>query len=311
MASPVIRKLLVEKYRPTTLDTYVFQNKETESLIRKWVKDGEWPNVLLSGTAGTGKSTISRILIGLDGINQGDVKRINGSITNGIDFIRNELEPWLTRAPLGKFKVVEISEADRLTPNAQDALREVTEAFSDDVRFIMTCNHPKRLSEALLSRFESGHIQMSEINKDGIIDLCLDIIEAEGINVVDADDFMGHIDTYAPDIRRVINSIDKHTVDGVLQPLSHVSNSVGIDSWINAWDAEELEWHKLLELTDGIDATNYDEYFTIMYNNHRHFPDIASGLIHLAEYLYRCSFVANHRLLLDACLYHIFEVGSE
>ena len=311
MASPVIRKLLVEKYRPTTLDTYVFQNKETESLIRKWVKDGEWPNVLLSGTAGTGKSTISRILIGLDGINQGDVKRINGSITNGIDFIRNELEPWLTRAPLGKFKVVEISEADRLTPNAQDALREVTEAFSDDVRFIMTCNHPKRLSEALLSRFESGHIQMSEINKDGIIDLCLDIIEAEGINVDDADDFMGHIDAYAPDIRRVINSIDKHTVDGVLQPLSHVSNSVGIDSWINAWDAEELEWHKLLELTDGIDATNYDEYFTIMYNNHRHFQDIASGLIHLAEYLYRCSFVANHRLLLDACLYHIFEVGSE
>lgn len=312
MASGVgIRKLLVEKYRPTSLDTYVFQNKDMEHLVRKWVNDGEWPSVLLSGAAGTGKSTLAKILSSGDGIDQGDIKRINGSVTTGIDFIRNELEPWMSRAPFGKFKVVVIEECDRLSQNALDALKDITESFSSDVRFIMTCNNPKRLSQALLSRFESGHIQMGEINNDGIIELCLDIIEAENITVNEPEHFLCHIEAYAPDIRRVINSIDKHTVDGVLGPLMDVSNSGDLGSWIDAWDADVLNWQSLLPLTEGIDATNYDEYFTVMYNNHKHFPDVAAGLIHLAEYLYRCSFVANHRLLLDACLYHIFEVGNE
>lgn len=105
-----IRKLIVEKYRPTSLETYVFQNKETEKLVRKWVDEKEFPNVMLSGSSGTGKSTLVRILSTLEGIDQADVKRVNGSSTNGIGFIRDELEPWLKRSSYGKFKVVVVEE---------------------------------------------------------------------------------------------------------------------------------------------------------------------------------------------------------
>ena len=105
-----IRQILVEKYRPTSLDTYVFQNKETEALIRKWVDEGEYGNILLAGAAGTGKSSLAKILTSLDGIDPSDVKRINGSVTNGIGFIREELEPWMMRSSFGKFKVVLIEE---------------------------------------------------------------------------------------------------------------------------------------------------------------------------------------------------------
>lgn len=313
MASPVkIKQLLVEKYRPSDLSTYVFQNNETLALVDKWVNSGEYPNVLLTGGAGCGKSTLARILSSLDGIDTADVKRVNGSSTNGIGFIREELEPWLRRSSYGKFKVVVIEEADRLTPNAQDALRDITEIFSDDVRFIMTANHPRRISEALQSRFEAGRIHLDEINEEGITELCLDIIEAEEISVIDADDFMSHITTYAPDIRKVINSIDKHTVDGVLSGISVAAVASGdYNDWALAWDGDEIVWQSLLDLTEGIDATNYDDYFEVMYNNSHHFPNRGAGLVHCAEYLYRCSFVANHRMLLDALIYHIFEIGAE
>lgn len=312
MASNVkIRQLIVEKYRPTSMDTYVFQNKETEALVRKWMDEGEFPNVMLSGSAGTGKSTLARILSNMDGINQADVKRINASSTNGIGFIRDELEPWLKRSSYGKFKVVVLEEFDRFTPQAQDALRDISEVFSDDARFIGTCNHPRRISEALQSRFEAGRIHIEEINRDGIIDLCLDILEAEDVIVNTEEDILSHIDAYAPDMRKILNSFDKHIVDKQLHRLKEAETSGDFGMWVSVWDAEELDWESLLELTEGIDATNYDDYFSVMYNNHRHFPSVSSGLIHLADYLYKCSFVANHRLLLDACLYHIFEVNDD
>lgn len=312
MANPLsIRKLIVEKYRPTSLDTYVFQNKETEALVTKWVSEGEFPNIMLSGGAGCGKSTLARILANLDGIDQSDVKRVNASSTNGIGFIRDELEPWLKRSSYGKFKVVVFEEFDRLTPQAQDALRDITEIHSDDVRFITTCNHPRRISEALQSRFEAGRIHLDDINRDGIIDLCLDIIESEDVVVESEDDFLSHIDAYAPDIRKILNSFDKHIVDGALTRLTEAATSGDYGEWVSAWEADELDWKTLLPLTEGIDATNFDDYFTVMYTNHRHFPTVSAGLIHIADYLYRCGFVANHRLLLDACLYHIFEVGND
>lgn len=226
--------------------------------------------------------------------------------------------------PIGRSRVVNLSvkkhhtfitgngiavhNCDRLTNNAQDAMRDLTEVYSDDVRFLMTCNHPRRISEALQSRFEAGRIHLDEINRDGIIDLCVDIIEAEDVHVEDEDDFFSHIDAYAPDLRKILNSFDKHIVDGVLTKLTTVESSGDYGAWVSMWEQESFDWKDLLPLTEGIDASNYDDYFTTMYENHHHFPVAANGLIHTAEYLYRCSSVANHRMQLDACLYHIFEV---
>lgn len=313
MATTVVRQMLVEKHRPTSLDNYVFQDKHTEKLVRRWVEDVDFPNVMLSGSPGTGKSTLARILTSLDGINRGDVKVVNGSTTNGVDFVRNELEPWMKRSPIGKFKVVLIEEADRFSSNGQDALRDITESYSDEVRFIITCNHPKRISEALQSRFEAGRIHLDTIDQDGVLNLVLDILEAEEIHDVTEEALFSHIDAYNPDIRKIINSIDKHRDGSKLLPLEVKQSSSDFNSWLEKWEEEhhpDWKWEDLLPLTEAVDSTNYEDYFEVMYLNLQHYDNIASAVIRVADYLYKGGTVANHRMMLDACLYQIFEVDA-
>jgi intein/homing endonuclease len=106
-----MKQLLVEKYRPTTIDEYKFQNEDVERVVMKWINSGEIPNIMMtSETPGSGKTTLSRILVSELGIDQTDVKTINASLVNGIGFIREELEPWLKKTAFSNFKIVQIEE---------------------------------------------------------------------------------------------------------------------------------------------------------------------------------------------------------
>lgn len=303
------KQLLVEKYRPSTLDGYVFQNKKTEEQIRKWVKDGEIPNLLLYGSPGCGKSTLARILINELDIEPNDVKRVNASLQNGISFIREELEPWLKKISFGKFKIVLLEEADRITAAGQDSLRDITELYSDNVRFIMTANHSGRISSALHSRFQ--HIEMGDVNLDGILDLVCTIIDGEKITFDSDAVVMEHINAYAPDIRKIINSIDGNTDEnGVLSSPSVSESLKDTQEWIDYFHSgKKFSLNELLSLTEGIDGNNFELYFETMYNNLDAFEEKGSTLVLISNYLDRAYRVSNQRLNLDALLYHI-EMGD-
>lgn len=135
-----MKQLWVEKYRPKTLDGYVFKDDYQRKMIQSWVKDKSIPHLLLSGTAGIGKTTLAKILINELGIEEYDVLELNASRTNSVDDVRDRITNFVQMIPFGPFKVVLLDEADYLSPNAQAALRGVMEEFHATARFILTCN---------------------------------------------------------------------------------------------------------------------------------------------------------------------------
>lgn len=299
-----VRPLLVEKYRPTNLSNYVFSNESVEKTVKKWLNEKEFPNVLFYSGPGQGKSTLSRILVSECGIDPSDIKRINASLVSGIGFIREELEPWMKKASFSKFKVVQLEELDRLSVDAQKALRVLTEEYSSGVRFIATANYPKNIIKELHSRFQG--IELATMDKDSVINLVVDIIEQENIVVDDVEILLAHVDASFPDIRKIINSIDACTDETkkLTAPVSHTS-TVDIAEWEEIFSSGQdplLNLNRLCELTKLADQTNYHWFYEVAYNNSSVFSNEPLAIVKISEYLFKATQSANQALHLHAML---------
>jgi len=311
-----MKERLVDKYRPQKIEDYIFPNERSEKMVKSWITDGIIPHVLMVSKPGQGKTSLAQVLINELGINEGDVKRFNASTERGIGFIRESLEPWLRKMPIGDFKIVQMEEMDQLTRDASLALRGIIEDYSDTVRFIGTANYETKIDPALLSRFEDGRIDMNGITLDTIIDLVVHIIEEEGITFGDDDDpeeiILAHIDQYSPDIRRIISSIDASSKNDekILTYPSKAESVDDLDEWESVWVDGDPDPLRLLNLTELVNSDNYEFFYEVMYNFVNKTKDssqIAKRVVLISEYLHRAKTEsANQRIHLDACIYRMF-----
>jgi replication factor C small subunit len=208
-----MKELWVEKYRPKTVDGYVFRDDHQRKQIATWIKDKSIPHLLLSGAAGIGKTTLAKILINEIGIEDYDVLEINASRENGIDALRERINGFVQTIPFGKFKVVLLDEADYLTQPAQAALRNDMESYHQTVRYILTCNYQHKIIPALKSRCQEFHIAKPDITE--YTTRAATVLITEGIDF-DLDDLDTYVRGCYPDLRKCLNQLQQNSVDGKL-----------------------------------------------------------------------------------------------
>ena len=210
-----MKELWVEKYRPSTVDGYVFRDDAQKQQVNQWIKDGTIPHLLFSGNAGIGKTTLAKILLNQLEVGDLDILEINASRTNRVEDVRDKIVNFVQMIPFGEFKVVLLDEADYLSPNAQAALRGVMEEYHTTARFILTCNYPNRIIPALHSRCQGFHIE--RIDQTEFTARVAEIVLTEGVTP-DLDILDTYVKATYPDLRKCINMVQMNCVDGALVP---------------------------------------------------------------------------------------------
>jgi len=208
-----MKELWVEKYRPKTIDGYVFRDEHQKQQVESWIKQKTIPHLLFSGNAGIGKTTLAKILFNELDLNDLDVLEINASRTNSVEDVRDKIVNFVQMIPFGPFKVVLLDEADYLSPNAQAALRGVMEEYHTTARFILTCNYPNRIIPALHSRCQGFHIERVDITE--FTARVATIMVEEGIEF-DPDTLDTFVKATYPDLRKCINTVQMNSMEGSL-----------------------------------------------------------------------------------------------
>jgi len=208
-----MKELWVEKYRPNTVDGYVFRDEHQKNQVKQWIKEGTIPHLLFSGNAGIGKTTLAKLLFNELDLNDLDVLEINASRTNSVEDVRDKIVNFVQMIPFGEFKCVLLDEADYLSPNAQAALRGVMEEYHTTSRFILTCNYPNRIIPALHSRCQGFHIE--RIDQNEFTARVAKILIDEGVTP-DLDTLDTYVKATYPDLRKCINTVQMNSADGVL-----------------------------------------------------------------------------------------------
>ncbi len=261
-----MKELWVEKYRPNTVDGYVFVDDSQREQVTQWIKDGTIPHLMLSGSAGTGKTTLAKLLINELGVDEYDVMYANGSKeARKVEWV-DKLISFCQTMPFGAFKVVLIDEADYMNPNSvQPALRNLMEDYSQTVRFILTCNYPSKIIPPLHSRCQGFHITKTDHTE--FTARVATVLVTEGVEF-DLDVLDTYVKATYPDLRKCLNLVQPNSVSGTLVAPSAADKSTR--DW--KLDCVDLFKHGRVKeartlLCQSADPEEANDIFRWMYDN--------------------------------------------
>lgn len=299
--------LWVEKYRPQTIDDCILP-EDTKQTFNKFLNQGEIPNLLLCGTAGTGKTTVARALCEQMGC---DYIIINGSDEGRqIDTLRTKIKQFASAFSFeNKTKVVIIDEADYLNrESVQPALRSFIETFSENCRFIFTCNYKQKIIAPLHSRTTVIEFKSEKKDKAALASKFMKrmqtILDAEGVTYKDpvlADLLMKHF----PDYRRVINELQRYSSAGTIDE-GILSNLAEINTKELILSLKDKDWKKMRQwVANNVDSDPQGIFRYIYDSLLPEIKTVPQMVLLIADYQYKSAFVADQEINLTACLTEI------
>lgn len=308
-----------EHYRPNTFDDYVFPSEEIKTKVEKWIEQGSFPNMILKGPWGTGKSTFAHILSQLFEIDPMDFMKINGSTENKIETVRERINPFTRKqAKKNGFKLVLIEEGHRLTADAQSALFEIIE-HRTHCRFIFTTNYPNKFAGALKSRCPvldfDDHVDPLDVQER-----LFAIAVEEGMDPDNEDNIAAieeHYNMHSPDIRMCINSIQEALDGDVLRgPNAALGFSKSVDDWEVEWQQEDIDMSAIIDMSDTVDDNTFNEFYRVIYENiHMHVEPVHLEYIYpeISEALFKAQSTqsALQPIHLKALIYRIINIVSD
>lgn len=303
-----MKKLWVEAYRPKTITDYVFMDQAQKSQVESWIREQAIPHLLFSGSPGTGKTTLAKILIDALGVNDYDVMQINASNETKIEIMRDKVVNFVSTMPFGAFKVVLLDEADYLSQASQAMLRGLLEEYASTARFILTCNYPNKVIPALHSRCQGFHIR--DLDKTELTARMATILIAENVKF-ELDVLDSYVTAHYPDLRKCINSVQLGTIDGVLSSPS--GDQATGDYMAQAVDLFKRQQYKQARelILNNVTAGEYESIYTWMYDNIELFGEndesFNRSVLAIRDGLVNHAFVADPEINLAATLITLTE----